>query len=179
MKYNSRHNFALHYVLPTNTYFLILAGILFGFLGISACFQPDTFPIEPAITDIWFDTTSVQSFDGQFEMYIAFQDGDGDLGRRNETDPNNIFIYDNRDTSPDRLPTSYAMPNVDVLDKGSDVSGFVRIKLSECCYPGIPCFPGQTYPTPTDMVSYDVVITDRAGHLSNVFKSPTLTLICN
>ncbi len=148
-------------------------------LGISACFQPDEFPVEPAITNIWFDTAMVKSFEGQFEMYIGFRDGDGDLGRRDSNDQNNIFIYDNRDADPDRIPTSYAMPNVDVLGNGDDVSGYVRLKLSECCYPGIPCFPGQTYPTPTDTLSYDVIITDRAGHVSNLFRSPTLTLVCN
>ncbi len=140
-----------------------------------ACFNPDSYPPEPAIVGISLDKTSIENLIGSFVITIQFQDGDGNLGTTEQSPEANVFVIDQRDG----FVTNYSFSD---LSGGGEqaVSGTIDIIItSECCrvLSGIPCTPQADYP-PTDTVRYEIVLKDRAGNLSNVAISPPLIIVC-
>lgn len=140
-----------------------------------ACFNPDSYPPEPAITAISIDPTSIANLTGSFKINIQFQDGDGNLGTTEQSPEANVFVIDKRDG----FVTNYSF--ADISGGGEQgVSGTIDISVSsECCrvISGIPCTPQASYP-PTDTVRYEVVLKDRAGNLSNIALTPVLLINC-
>ena len=106
-----------------------------------------------------------------------FEDGDGDIGRMTDTDMNNVFFIDMR---TGQIDNSFGIPFVPPQGSSNGIEGEVHIKVySTCCiYPvGDPCLPSAQYPS--DQLTYEIYITDRAGNSSNVIETPIIHLKCD
>lgn len=158
--------------------FFAPAVLVFYVVLTESCLAPDNFPVEPLITGVWFDVGTARSLDENFVAHIAFQDGDGDLGKTDEHPESNVFVIDSRDSSLSEYTIPVALP----VDLGQDVSGEIKITLNECCQPGIPCsapgMAGNQYTIDLDTVYYRIVLRDRAGNLSDTIDSPKMLLRC-
>jgi len=110
-------------------------------------------------------------------VVFHFEDGDGDIGRMTDSDMNNVFVIDSR---TGQLDNTFGIPFVPPQGSTNGIEGEVYIKLySTCCiYPiGDPCQPSTEYPF--NELTYQIYITDRAGHESNLIETTPITLICN
>ena len=107
-----------------------------------------------------------------------FEDGDGDIGREENADENNVFFIDKRTGQVDN---SFGIPFVPPQGSSNGIEGDVHILLfSTCClFPNgqDPCTPSDLFPY--DEIVYEIYITDRAGNESNHIETPPITLICN
>jgi hypothetical protein len=107
-----------------------------------------------------------------------FQDGDGDIGRKNNQDANNIFFIDERTGT---LDNTFGIPQIPQEGAGNGVEGDVKIVLySTCCIysdGSDPCTPNPSFPY--DTVQYRIYITDQAHHKSNEILTTPIILRCN
>ncbi len=169
--------------------FRIIFGLgLFIAIGMTSCLKGPEYAIEPKITNVSIDKQEIANFDESFVVSIDFQDGDGDLG--NDTnDPDaedffdNIFMIDNRVNID--LDSVFIRPSsIEMLTPPSgeqSIDGTIRVTIAElCCYneSGSPACPFNDVRTATNEVVFDVYIKDRAGHQSNVMKTPSMIIKC-
>jgi len=139
----------------------------------------------PEIDFLTFSTTQVSQDSGNdttkiYTVTISFTDGNGDLGYE-LTDPDaeiDVTILDNRNGLE---YGQFRLPHVPSQGSNNGVTGEITFKLfSTCCiFPdGIPpCSNPAEYPS--NDLSLDIQIKDRAGNLSNVLTTPAITLLCN
>lgn len=144
------------------------------------CLDAPAFPDEPFIEFVGISKDSLDQ--GLFEedslvVVFRFEDGDGDIGRDAQAPANNVFFTDRR---TGQLDNAYGIPAIPQEGAGNGVEGEVRIVLySTCClYPdgADPCTVNPSFPL--DSVSYDIYMTDRAGHRSNTITTPSIVLRC-
>ncbi len=155
---------------------LLILGILVS------CTKPPDYPIEPVIT---FERLSRQSMiqgslnNDSIIVTISFTDGDGDLG--SDETGFDIYVKDTRlDLAP---PTEFKLPKVPEQGAGNGISGEISILVfTTCCI-----FPDASNPPPacssstefpSESVSYEIYIKDRAGHESNRIITDPVTLLC-
>ncbi len=109
---------------------------------------------------------------------FRFEDGDGDIGRDDQGDANNIFFIDERTGT---LDNTFGIPAIPQEGAGNGVEGEVRIVLfSTCCIytdGQDPCLPNPS--TPFDTIQYRIYITDQAEHKSNEILTTPIFLKCN
>jgi hypothetical protein len=109
---------------------------------------------------------------------FRFQDGDGDIGRKNQADTNDIFFIDIRTGT---LDNTFGIPEIPPEGAANGVKGEVRIVLfSTCCIytDGTdPCNPNPS--VPFDTLQYKIYITDQAGNKSNEILTTPIILKCN
>jgi hypothetical protein len=156
--------------------------LVFGgfFMTFQACIRPPDYPVEPQLgenvsvsnTSLIQDNRGGIPRDSAF-IFIDFTDGDGDLGFAK--DDNSIFVIDTRDGS--RTNFAQSLPLVPEAGAANGISGQMQIRIFGSCCSGIEaCLPSTT--KPTDTVVYEIYVKDRAGHKSNVVKTPPLTILC-
>lgn len=169
--------------MRTINYTLLAVVLLSAIVSVLACADSETYPDTPEITAVYFDKDSLRSAHlssgtpEAFVLNIDFKDGDGDIGKTPSHPETNLLITDNRNQNTTEYTVPYNLSS-DGLNKS--ISGTISVNiLQQCCIPlqGIPCSPSATY-APTDELSYQVVIKDRAGNTSNSMQSPPLYLIC-
>ncbi len=152
-------------------------GLFIGvFFTISSCFKPDNFPVEPQITNVTINKSSIQNLIEGFTITVEFTDGDGDLGVTETIPEANAFFIDSRTAYVDSMLMPYISPQGTV----NSIFGQIDFEFSsECCIAisGISCTPDAEY-FPTDTVTYDIIIKDRAGNVSNTATSPPLIIMC-
>lgn len=157
---------------------LCMACILLA--GLLSCVKAPHFDVVPKIDFVSLSKDTMRQGLNQQDSIIVtfhFEDGDGDIGRMTDSNENNVFVYDTR---TGQLDNSFGIPFVPPQGSSNGIEGEVHIKLySTCCiYPvGDPCVPSTEYPT--DHVSYEIHITDRAGNSSNVITTPDILLLCD
>jgi hypothetical protein len=155
---------------------------LLGLLAVSGwqCLDTPNYPVEPQIEFVALSRDTMDQ--GVFEedsifVVFSFQDGDGDIGRDAQSGGNNVFFIDRRTNT---LDNTYGIPEIPEEGAANGVEGEVRILLySTCCiYPdgADPCTVNPAFPL--DTVSYDIYMTDRAGHRSNTIATPPIILRC-
>jgi len=109
---------------------------------------------------------------------FSFKDGDGDIGLEPDVFERNIFIIDNRtgDTYD-----AFKAPVIPEQGASKGISGEVTLRLfTTCClFPDNipPCESPPQYPT--DMLTLDIYIKDRAGNESNRITTTPITLFCD
>lgn len=145
------------------------------------CINPPSFAEEPKIEFARLSKDTIRQ--GLFQedslfVYFTFEDGDGDLGRTQDDDENNVFFIDTRTGTQDN---SFGIPFIPQQGSSNGIEGTVEILLfSTCCIydqgPD-PCTPNPQQPY--DEVSYEIYIVDRAGNESNRITTPPITLLCN
>lgn len=109
---------------------------------------------------------------------FSFKDGDGDIGLEPDVFERNIFIIDNRtgDTYD-----AFKAPVIPEQGASKGISGEVTLRLfTTCClFPDNipPCESPPQYPT--DELTLDIYIKDRAGNESNHITTTPITLFCD
>jgi len=146
----------------------------------SSCTNSPNFPLIPEIEYLGASKISMVqnslNADSIF-IQISFTDGDGDLGGEIEGQSQNIFITDNRTgESYDR----FRIPDIPQQGASNGISGTITLRLyTTCCL-----FPDNIPPCeapadfPTNELTLDINIIDRAGNLSNTITTEPITLLC-
>ncbi len=145
------------------------------------CLDSPNFPNVPFIefTGISKDTLDQGIFQQDYlVVQFHFQDGDGDIGRKNLQDTNNIFFIDERTGT---LDNTFAIPPIPQEGAANGIEGDVKIVLySTCCIYNDGSDPCTINPsTPYDTVVYRIFITDQAHHKSNDILTTPIILRCN
>lgn len=138
-----------------------------AFLLLVSCDDKPVFPDEPEITFVSITPATAKQFTAdQIELTFRYQDGDGDLGY--EGDPvNNLFIVDKRAAfanNPGRI-TAFSFPSLTPTTRKPSIQGEMKVLLTTPPYE----------PTQEPLV-YDVYISDRAGHVSNIVQTTPITI---
>lgn len=156
-------------------------GGLLAAVGLAACINPPDYPIQPVITYLGVNKTSV--FQGSSSLpadtlaiFFSFTDGDGDLSLQDTTD---IFLFDSR--FPSITASVFRFPTIPVEGTGNGIRGEVTLQIINrngiCCIEnGLVCPNNPTIAT--DTFSYEIQIRDRAGHLSNKIRTQRMTILC-
>ena len=158
-----------------------LYSILFVFLFLSiafiSCVKEKNFPIEPSIGFKEFVNYNIDSAD----CIIIFKDGDGDIGAiEGDTIPNLKMKYlfkgsDGQfhpyDQTPgtsqfDTLFYTYRVKNLTPEGQYKALDGEIRIQLRA----------SPLYSPLHHVVKFDIRLTDRAGHLSNIATTNEITV---
>jgi hypothetical protein len=111
-------------------------------------------------------------------LQFTFTDGDGDIGFEAEFPDQNIFVIDNR--TGDSYD-AFKAPVIPEQGSSKGIEGTVTVRLfTTCCL-----FPDGTPPCeappnfPTDTLTLDVYIKDRANNQSNQITTTPIVLFCN
>lgn len=152
------------------------------FVGtILACTNSPNFPITPEIEFIGASKNSMiqnsLNTDSIF-ISISFTDGDGDLGGITDASNQNIFITDNR---TGEIYDRFRIPDIPQQGASNGISGDIIMRLyTTCClFPENipPCEAPLDYPT--NELTLDISIMDRAGNMSNTITTPPIILLCD
>lgn len=143
----------------------------------SACAKPPSYSDTPNIEWVSFSQDTINQLSGAVTFKFSFTDGDGDLGRTNDT-TNHVILIDSRRTPNDTL--FYQLPTIEQQGTVSSISGEIEILVSQlCCInpsnPLILCQPINNY---YDPVPFKIQIKDNAGRWSNQIETPPLYIKC-
>lgn len=151
---------------------------------IAACTNAPDFPIEPQIEYLGASKQSMTqnslNTDSIF-ITISFTDGDGDIGGVSaESFNQNIFIKDNR---TGENYDQFRIPEIPPQGASNGISGEITMRLyTTCCI-----FPEEAQAAacdapidfPTNELTLDIFMTDRAGNMSNVITTEPFTILCD
>ncbi|HOY14412.1 MAG TPA: hypothetical protein PLY70_14790 [Saprospiraceae bacterium] len=149
-------------------------------LFIAGCAKAPNYSPIPELT--YQGLNKVELKQGEFNtdslsIQVSFKDGDGDIGTTAETEEPNLIIVDSR---TNQNYASYKVPPIPLQGANNGIEGTMLIKIySTCCR-----FPDGTPPClappkfPTDKLSLDIYLVDKAGNKSNVIKTGEITLLC-
>lgn len=155
---------------------------LFAILLWQSCTNAPDFTDAPVIEFVSFSESTVPQTSGnQFpiDVIFRFEDGDGDLGVHPDSNKTDIIFIDNRTGQIE----PFRSPFIPESGVNNGIQGEIKITVfSTCCiFPPEtqipPCSAPELYPT--NDLSFDISITDRAGNVSNVITTPNITLLCN
>jgi len=161
--------------MKINCTYKTLSFIVLSFFFVR-CVEPPSFDIIPQITDITFSADTVDC-NGDFFMYILFQDGDGNIGLPTDSAVNNLFITESRTDFTD----PFTIPQVEENGKITDISGTINVALNELCInvEDLTQRPGCSIEgVDINTISYKVKMQDNEGNMSNEFTSPELIIRC-
>lgn len=156
--------------------------LLCGFcLILSSCVRSPGFSDIPEIEFIGLSQSSLQqgslNSDSLFVQF-SFTDGDGDIGFESAVFEQNIFIIDNR---TGESYDAFRAPVIPEQGSSKGIEGTVTLRLfTTCCL-----FPDGTPPCeappnfPTDTMTLDIFITDRANNSSNQITTTPIVLFCD
>lgn len=123
----------------------------------SSCQSDDMnfiYPIEPEILSVEVSPLQVQEFSDSLRFAISYRDGDGDIGWP-EGDSLPLYIKDIRLPDADRFFVSPQAP----LGSQISIQGQLNVLLPNTFRLGTG---------PQETTRFEVWLTDRAGHKSNV-----------
>ena len=157
--------------------FLLLTSAVF------ACQTPPDYPDEPVIEFLRMSKNTIEQGTGLADtvrVTFSFTDGDGDLGRAENSQELDIFLTDLRKNTP---ADNYRIPMIPALGASNGIRGEVTFNLFQTCciYPdGVPtpCTPNADN-FPQDTVAYEIYIVDRAGNESNRIRTEDIFILCN
>ena len=153
--------------------------ILLGTTIFACSVRPQFSPI-PELTYTGLSQNSmVQSSvlgDSLFLMF-QFRDGDGDIGVANNQNDFDLVITDNRTGN---VYDRYKTPFVPEQGASNGIEGSVQLKLfTTCCIFEDAIPPCSAPPSiPTDTMTLDIQMFDRAGNASNVITTDMIILFC-
>ncbi len=146
----------------------------------ASCVSSPDYSDIPEITFLSMSDNQMIQGIGEDSLFLSFSftDGDGDIGESANNNILNVTLIDNR---TGEIYDRFKTPEIPQQGTGNGISGEVRLLvLTTCCiFPdGIPpCMSPVEYPT--NELSFDIQLTDRAGNQSNVITTPSITLLCN
>jgi hypothetical protein len=152
----------------------------------ASCSRIPEFPVEPIIEYKGISQNTIEQSRGggialdTIEIRFSFTDGDGDLGSKDSV---NIFLQDSRDGSIQLFKVN----PIPKLGAGDGLRGEIKILMTNsvvtgyfcCTFPNtfLTCLPSKQHPT--DTLSYQIFIRDRAGNISNKIRTEKITILCN
>ena len=143
-------------------------------LLVHSCYKPPTFPIEPAITFDGYDISGIYTPGSIGNILLGFTDGDGDLGKTSNDDTVNVKNVVIKNLKYPFLIDSLNLPLIPKKGTADAISGTIEIKLkslideSDCLI----------LKKPTDTLSFEIRIIDRAGHISNTVTTSDVVVQC-
>jgi len=147
-----------------------------------SCVNAPDFTDTPKIEFVSFSQSSVEQTSANefpIDVVISFEDGDGDLGREDSDPEADIVFIDNRTG----LSETFKSPFIPEQGVNNGIQGEIKITIfSTCCiFPEDSQIPPCSAPPqfPTNDLSFDISLTDRAGNVSNIVTTPAITLLCN
>ncbi len=155
--------------------------ILIGTTFFGCTISPD-FSIVPELSYVGISKdTMVQSsvLGDSLLLFFDFKDGDGDIGIAEDQIGFDLTITDNRTGN---IYDRYKTPFVPEQGAANGIEGSVQLTLfTTCCV-----FEGTNIPAcnapenlPTDTLTLDIQLTDRAGNMSNVITTEMIILVCD
>jgi len=148
---------------------------------IQSCVKSPNFSDIPEIEFVGLSApTMVQNSLNTDSIFVqfSFTDGDGDIGLSTETFDQNIFIFDNR--TGDRYD-AFKAPVIPEQGASKGIRGEITVRLyTTCClFPDNipPCESPIQYPT--DTLTLDIFIKDRAENESNRITTSPIILLCD
>lgn len=132
------------------------------FFFISGCKKDNAMPVEPSIELVSIGPANVQQFRDVVTLKFKYKDGDGDIG---EVDPDkpSLHVKDSRLSAPDL----YHIPPLTPDQQTLMIQGELDIPLNKLFLIG----NGSE-----EVLTYTIVLVDRAGHYSNEIVSPQITV---
>jgi hypothetical protein len=152
--------------------------IIFSFL-LAACVKAPEFSDVPEISFVSVSKVTMMQNDLPTDsvfVTFSFTDGDGDLG----SGPNGAFNIFLTDTRTGFQENKFRIPEIPQAGTANGIEGEVRVLLfTTCCIFSDSRPPCTTSPMePTNDLSYEIYIEDRAGNQSNVIETSLITLVC-
>lgn len=160
------------------TYKYIILAVLVT--TIFACTVRPQFSEVPELTYVGMsDNSMVQSsvLGDSILLFFDFQDGDGDIGVAENQNSFDLVITDNRTGNVyDRFKT----PFVPEQGASNGIQGSVQLKLFTTCCIFDESIPPCSAPVnfPTNELTLDIQMFDRAGNESNIITTEMITLFC-
>ena len=159
---------------------------------LSSCIKAPNYSIIPAIKFVSVSSNYVKSEDRD-TITFSFTDGDGDIGTYASSDTStnnlcglqhadssvfrntnfNIYLIDSRDS----CVNVFASANIQPSGKYKGISG--EMLAIQAIFPvskNQNCFDPQNPLCPPDTVIYGILLTDMAGHHSNIVQ--TTPIVC-
>ena len=148
-----------------------------SFFGILSCYKTPEYPIIPTLTFDKFDKLNdVFTIGDSGNLLLKFTDGDGDLGKLNNQDSSSQIVYRNlRDTIFFSTDNIYIIPQIPKKGTTNAIDGTIAVKLSSALFNSYEAYfisKGITI----DTFTYQMYITDRANHKSNVIITPSIVV---
>jgi hypothetical protein len=150
-------------------------------LNLFSCTVGPKYSITPELSFIGFSKSSMKQGNlnqDSVSLFINFKDGDGDIGSFENDSKINLFVIDNRTKSS---YDNFKIPAIPLKGANNGVDGKITVNLyNTCCkFPENipPCVVSSKYPS--NELSLDIYLVDRAGNKSNVITTSKLQLICN
>ncbi len=149
-------------------YIVSILLVVFGL--VASCKKTKNNNIVPVITFQGLDSNTVVSASSEDTVYIRFQvvDADGDIAHDKNTD-RDIAIIDSRTSQK----LEYYYPDIPsgAINPENGVNAFVTLKV-------YAAFIETRLDHPKgDTLTYDLYVTDRAGHQSNVITTPKIYVL--
>lgn len=148
---------------------------------IFACTPSPQFSVIPELTYVGLSENSMEQSsvlgDSLF-LYFDFQDGDGDIGISDNLNNFDLTLIDNRTGN---IYDRYKTPFVPEQGASNGIEGSVQLKLYTTCCIFDESIPPCSAPNnfPTNNLTLDIQLRDRAGNLSNIITTEMITLFCN
>ena len=140
-----------------------ISSILLILLLASSCVEDYPFDGKPSITLMVSGPDTVQEFTDSVYFKIAYEDGDGDLGE-NDTDDHNLFVTDNRNG----IQYKYRIRELVPGGASVPIRGQLSFSIKNTFIIGS---------SPTEVVTYNIELQDRAGNASNVLTSAPILIV--
>jgi len=131
-------------------------------LILPSCKKEETMPVEPEIELVSIGPTDVEEFVDVVTLRFKYKDGDGDIG---EVDPDvpSLRVKDSRLAEPDW----YHIPPLTPDQQELAIQGELEIPLNTLFILGNSA---------SEVLTYSIVLIDRAGNYSNELVSPLITV---
>lgn len=164
-------------LLTCSIYCFFALTIVFG-----SCASKPNFSDTPKLTFISLSKSVMKqglTNEDSIIVTIEFEDGDGDLGNGPKDPTINMFVTDRRTGD---YYDQIKIPEIPPQGSTNGIKGKIYLKLfNTCCtFPPETSIPACSAPDdfPTNDLSLDIKVIDRAGNESNVITTSDIQLLC-
>lgn len=140
-----------------------LCFVFFAIIVSSCKKNNDDLSTAPSITIQSLTPGTIKQFSDTLTMIIAYEDVDGDLGENNST-AKNLYVTDKRIN----ITTAYRISELAPPGSSIHIKGTLKLLLTN-----IPVLNSAN----SESYNYEVYVKDRAGNMSNVVTSTTVTVV--
>jgi hypothetical protein len=148
--------------------------VLLSTILLASCFKEPSYPPVPEIAFMRVSSVDnpILALTSDVYMQFSFQDGDGDLGRLNESDTTaNMFVKDLRFGIVSS--EAYSIPPIPRKGSSPAVKGDISFNFRNSLFCN-PLEPSRQF----DTIQYEIFVRDRAGNISNTITTPPIVVRC-
>lgn len=149
-------------------------------LFLVSCITAPNYSDIPEISFVRFDKDTISQGIGDdfVQLELFFTDGDGDIGFAQQELKTNLQLIDRRTGN---VYDNFKIPEIPPEGTGNGIEGTMYLRVfNTCCLYDI-AVSGCEMPNyiPSNELSFDVQLTDRAGNQSNIVTTGTIILTCD